>query len=181
MVSFIPFFLKKIFIRVQLIYNGVLVSGIQQIDSVIHMHIFIPLQILSHLGYHKILSRVPCVVQQALAGYLFHMQWYSATSVVSDSATLWTVAGQAPLSVGFSSEEYWNGLLCPPPGDLPHPGTEPASLMSPALAGGFSTPSATCLCVLIPSSSFIPPQPYISPLVSISLCLKSVSLFLFCI
>ena len=95
--------------------------------------------------------------------------------------TLWTVAHQATLSMGFSRQEYWNGLLCPPPGDLPHPGTEPASLMSPALAGGFSTPSATCLCVLIPSSSFIPPQPYISPLVSISLCLKSVSLFLFCI
>ena len=40
--------------------------------------------------------------------------------------TLWTVAHQAPLSMGFSRQEYWNGLPCPPPGDLPDPGIEPA-------------------------------------------------------
>ena len=39
-------------------------------------------------------------------------------------ATLWTVVHQAPLSMGFSRQEYWSGLLCPPPGDLPDPGTE---------------------------------------------------------
>ena len=44
---------------------------------------------------------------------------------------------------GFSRQEYWSGLLCPPPGDLPHPGIEPMSLDSPALAGGFFTTSAT--------------------------------------
>ena len=48
--------------------------------------------------------------------------------------TLWTVAPQAPLSLGFSRQEYWSGLPCPPPGDLPDPGVEPASLMSPELA-----------------------------------------------
>ena len=61
-------------------------------------------------------------------------------------ATLWTVTHQAPLSMGFSRQEYWSGLPCPPPGDLPDtsdPGTEPMSLMSPALAGGFFTTSAT--------------------------------------
>ena len=42
-------------------------------------------------------------------------------------ATLWTVARQAPLSMGFSRQEYWSGLPCPPPGDLPYPGIEPAS------------------------------------------------------
>ena len=42
-------------------------------------------------------------------------------------ATLWTVDNQAPLSVGFSRREYWSGLPCPPPGDLPHPGIEPGS------------------------------------------------------
>jgi len=36
-----------------------------------------------------------------------------------------TVALQAPLSMGFFRQEYWSGLPCPPPGDLPHPGTEP--------------------------------------------------------
>ena len=57
--------------------------------------------------------------------------------------TLWTVAHQASLSIGFSRQEYWSGLLCPPPGDPPDPGMEPVSLMSPALAGGFSTTNAT--------------------------------------
>ena len=44
---------------------------------------------------------------------------------------------------GFSRQEYWSGFLCPPPRDLPDPGIEPVSLMSPALAGGFFTTSAT--------------------------------------
>ena len=57
--------------------------------------------------------------------------------------TPWTVAHQAPLSMGFFRQEYWSGLLCPPPGDLPDPGIEPVSLMAPALAGGFFTTSAT--------------------------------------
>ena len=51
-------------------------------------------------------------------------------------ATPWTVAYQAPPSMGFSRQEYWSGLLCPPPEDHPHPGIEPVSLMSPALAEG---------------------------------------------
>ena len=55
---------------------------------------------------------------------------------------LWTVAGQAPLSMGFSRQEYWDGLPLPAPGDLPDPGNEPTSLASPALAGGFFTSSA---------------------------------------
>ena len=41
------------------------------------------------------------------------------------SATPRTAARQAPLSMGFSRQEHWNGLPCPPPGDLPYPGTEP--------------------------------------------------------
>ena len=44
---------------------------------------------------------------------------------------------QAPLSMGFSHGEYWSGLPCPPPGDLPNPGIEPVSLMSPALQADF--------------------------------------------
>ena len=42
-------------------------------------------------------------------------------------ATLWTVARQAPLSMGFSRQEYWSGLPCPPPGDLPNPGIQPVT------------------------------------------------------
>ena len=55
----------------------------------------------------------------------------------------WTVAHQAPLSMGFSRQEYWSGLPCLPPGDLPDPGIEPISLMALALTGRFFTASAT--------------------------------------
>ena len=58
-------------------------------------------------------------------------------------ATLWTVAYQAHLSVGFSRQEYWSGLPCPLPGYLLNSGIEPRSFMSSALAGGFFTTSAT--------------------------------------
>ena len=61
-------------------------------------------------------------------------------SVISDSATSWTVAHQAPLSTGFPRQEYWSGLPCPPPGDLLDPldpGIAPVSLASPALTGEF--------------------------------------------
>ena len=47
--------------------------------------------------------------------------------------TLWTIAHQAPLSMGFPRQEYWSGLPCPPPGDLPNPGIKPGSSESPAL------------------------------------------------
>ena len=47
-------------------------------------------------------------------------------------STLWTVARQAPLSMRFSQQEYWSGLPCLPPGDLPNPGTKPRS---PTLQG----------------------------------------------
>ena len=64
-------------------------------------------------------------------------------SVVSDFVTPWTVARQAPLSMGFSRQEYWSGLPFPSPGDLPDPGMEPMSLRSPALAVQFFTSSST--------------------------------------
>ena len=54
-------------------------------------------------------------------------------------ATPWTGALQAPLSMGFSRQEYWSGLSFPPPGDLPNPGIEPVSPVSPAWAGRLFT------------------------------------------
>ena len=57
--------------------------------------------------------------------------------------TLWTIFHQAPLSMGFSRQEYWSGLPCPLPGDLSGPRIEPTCLASPALAGRFFTTSAT--------------------------------------
>ena len=53
------------------------------------------------------------------------------------------LARQAPLSMGFSRQEYWRGLPCLPPGDIANPGIKPRSLMSPALVGSFFTTSAT--------------------------------------
>ena len=58
-------------------------------------------------------------------------------------ATLWAVARQDSLAMGFFRQEYWSGLPCPHPGDIPDPGIKPAFLMSPALAGGFFTASDT--------------------------------------
>ena len=63
-------------------------------------------------------------------------------SCVQLFVTPWTTACQSPLSMQFSRQEYWSGLPFPP-GDLPNPGIEPTSLMSPALADGFFTTSAT--------------------------------------
>ena len=55
---------------------------------------------------------------------------------------VWTIVPQAPLSTGFSKQEYWSGLPIPSPGDLPDPGIEPTYLMSPSLAVMFFTTSA---------------------------------------
>ena len=63
----------------------------------------------------------------------------SGFSRVQLFATLWTVAHQAPLSTGFFRQEYCSGLPCLPPGDLPDPGIEPMSPVTPELAGGFFT------------------------------------------
>ena len=61
----------------------------------------------------------------------------SVTSVKSVSAIPWTVARQAPLSLGFSRQEYWSGLPYPSPGDLPNPGIKPISWASPELQAGY--------------------------------------------
>ena len=64
-------------------------------------------------------------------------------SRVQLSVTPWTIARQAPLSMGFSRQEHWSGLPYPPPGYIPNPGVKPVSLMSPALTDGFFTMSTT--------------------------------------
>ena len=68
----------------------------------------------------------------------------SRFSCVRQFVTLWTIAHQAPLSMGFSRQEYWSGLPCPPPpGEFPDPGIKSTSLMIPALSGRFFTTSIT--------------------------------------
>ena len=82
------------------------------------------LTIYSILGHQEIQATV-CVLSRFSCVQLF--------------PTPWTVACQAAVATGFSRQEYWSGLPCPPPGDLPNPRIKPESLMSPALAGGFFT------------------------------------------
>ena len=81
--------------------------------------------------------------QGLLKTQLYH-NWYQCMcaqllSHVGLFGITWTAAHKAPLSMGFSRQEHWSGLPFPPPGDLPDPGTEPKSLVSPALAGGLFT------------------------------------------
>ena len=80
---------------------------------------------------------------------IYENQVLHRASVLSHSmcvqlcATPWTEVCKAPLSMGFSRREYWNGFPCPLPGDLPNPGMESVSPKSLALAGGFFTTSTT--------------------------------------
>ena len=67
----------------------------------------------------------------------------SVSSVVSNSVAPWTVADQAPLSMGFSRQEYWSGLPCPPSGDLPNPGIEPYTSNVSCIGKWFFTISTT--------------------------------------
>ena len=71
------------------------------------------------------------------------------TCSVASVVTPWTVAHQAPLSMGFSRKEYWSELLCPPPGDLLDPGVESKSLTSSVLAGRFFTTSTYPLLKMV--------------------------------
>ena len=66
--------------------------------------------------------------------------------------TSWTVAHQAPLSMGLFRLEFWSGLPFPFPGALPYPGVEPMFLASPSLAGGFFTASATWEALYAPGN-----------------------------
>ena len=92
----------------------------------------------------RVFGRINTSRLRILSMCLVHLECKRVCSVVSDcSVTPWTVgsegARQAPLSVGFSRQEYWSGLPCPPPRDLPNPGIEPKSPASRTLAGGCFT------------------------------------------
>ena len=77
----------------------------------------------SEVSFHSLFQQCVCMLSHFSCVYLF--------------ATLWTIAYQVPLSMGFSRHEYWSGLLCPPLRDLPDPRIEPASLKSLALVSRF--------------------------------------------
>ena len=75
-----------------------------------------------------------------LCVYFITHKIYKYVCVLTHLSRVWFFMSghQAPLSMGFSRQEYWSGLPCPPPGDLPNPRIYPASLMSPALGGKFT-------------------------------------------
>ena len=75
----------------------------------------------------------------SLAALLFISFWVCVLSYIWLFATLWTVARQASLSTEFSRQEHWSGLPFSSPGDLPDPGVEPETLLSPASASGSFT------------------------------------------
>ena len=85
-----------------------------------------------------------CVCVSLSTGDLSMCVHASRFSHVQLYVTPWAVTHRASLYMGFSRQEYWSGLPWAPPGDLPDPGIEPTSFMSPALAGGFFATSATC-------------------------------------
>ena len=105
---------------------------------------------IDNRGVKRLLDSAKCptdAVKQNLWCYQFTCL-LCCLSHVQLFATLWTIACQAPLSMGFSRKEYWSGLPGPPPGDLLDPGIKPTSLTSPALAGGLSlVPPLTCLWI----------------------------------
>ena len=68
------------------------------------------------------------------------------------SASLWTVACQAPLFMGFPRQEHWSGLIFPPPGDLPDPRIKPSSLVSLTLAGGVFTTELSVKSIIMSTS-----------------------------
>ena len=74
-------------------------------------------------------------------------------SVMSDSATVWTIARQTPLSMGFCRQEYQSELPCPPPRDLPDPGIERVTSASPALQAD-SLPSEAPGNLSLPTRSY---------------------------
>ena len=114
------------------------------------------------MGCHALLQGIfqtqgsnPHLMSPALAG-----GWFFTTSAIWEApwvscavlsrfshvplfVSVWTVDCQAPLFLGFFRQEYWSGLLCPLPGDLPNPGIKPSSSMPLALVGEFFTTSTT--------------------------------------
>ena len=104
-----------------------------------HVLCTLSLQILTSLQRIKELPFIKAylVPQTTCACVLSHFSHFPLF------ATLWTIAHQVPLSMGFFRQGYWSGLPFPPPGSLPDPGIEPASHVAPALADRFFTTSAT--------------------------------------
>ena len=150
----------------------------------IHLFIYIyPLifRLFSHIGHCRVLSRVPCAIMKSL-----HACLLTSFSCAPLFVTLWTVAHQAPLSMGVCRQEYWSGLPCPPEENFSRLRIEPES---PALQADSwatreaqQTLSSYLLYIVVCISQSQSSQFSLSclPPVTISLFSTSVTLFLFC-
>ena len=109
-------------ISISFLFNAVLISYLMLSYSFFTF--------FSILGDYKILSTVSCDIQQVIFRYLFYICVLNHFSQIQLFVTPWTVAHEAPLSMGFSRQGYWSRLPCSPPRDS---GIETVSLMSPSL------------------------------------------------
>ena len=91
------------------------------------------------LNHHNTKSKANISNWLKINKMMGRVHWMCMFSHIQLFATLWTTAPQAPLSMGFSGQEYWSGLPFPCPGDLPDPEIEPPSLASPVWASGLFT------------------------------------------
>ena len=122
-------FLKLMSIELVMWLNKRVFYWLKILIKRVHDRIFPLAHSCFHLFSTLVLITDACMLVKSLHSCLF--------------ATLWTIASQAPLSIGFSKQEYRNGLPCPSPGYLPNPGIKPVFLRSPALASRFFTTSTT--------------------------------------
>ena len=100
-----------------MIYKVVWVSSVHQSDSVIHIHILLFFRFFSHM----LLQNIELTFLSMVGGGV-------VTKSCTTFVTAWTAACQAPLSMGFSRQEYWSGSPFPSPGDLSDPGIKPVCL-----------------------------------------------------
>ena len=119
-----------------------LTTGLEEILGYCHLQIkvitYIDIYILCTIVHMYICTNVSilCTIKYIQSFCVCVLSHFSHVPLF---ATQWTLAQQAPLSMGFSRQEYCSGLPCPPPRDLLIPGMEPVSLMSSALSGRFFT------------------------------------------
>ena len=123
---------KSLFFNLKLLFPPFIPFSFMEV--IFHVSVWLsPFAVHQKLSWHCLLIGyvLACVLSR------FNCVWLCATT--------WTAACQAPLSMGFSREEYWSRLPCPPPGDLSNPGIESVTLTSLVLVGEFFSTSATWL------------------------------------
>ena len=103
-----------------------------------------------HTGHSIVIPKISIIVKFLGSGACVRARMLSLQSC-STLCNPMDCSHQTLLSMGFSRQEYWSGLPCPPPGDLPKPGIKSKSLTSPVLAGGFSTTTGSGDWVQIPT------------------------------